>query len=224
MKVESKLRSEKKFVLDVEKLELADIILIHGEKLHSKAIQKATGSHYSHAALYVGDGSYIDSVPGGVRAGNPQRLLMRRKEDFKVLRLKSSGGVDLNEAIFHARREVGTGYSTKNATRVKVEAIVEHEDNRQFCSHLVAEAYSAAGVIIEAPDKCSPATIEASDLFFEVQGTVREATKAEVDFAKTDDPAEKQARQTREILKFSREKLGYDVQDFNELSSVLIKD
>jgi len=46
------------YILDINKLEAGDIFLTTKNQKISKAIRVATSSDYSHAILYVGDGSY----------------------------------------------------------------------------------------------------------------------------------------------------------------------
>ena len=55
----------------------------------SKFIQVTTGGEYSHAMLYFTQ-SIIHASPPGVFSTNPQRLIASGRDDFQVLRHKSS--------------------------------------------------------------------------------------------------------------------------------------
>ena len=62
------------YLLEKDKLEIGDIILIKSESRISQMVRRLTGSQYSHAMLFVGVSSIIDSDGYGVQSNNLQRI------------------------------------------------------------------------------------------------------------------------------------------------------
>ena len=85
---ENSVAHEGLYILDWGKLEVGDIILEHGYALHSSIICKATGSHYSHAMIYVGNTIIEATQKGRVFSKIPNRFTVKNINDLKVLRLK----------------------------------------------------------------------------------------------------------------------------------------
>ncbi len=213
------------YIIEITKLQAGDIFLTTQKHVVSKAIKTFTSSDFSHAMLHVGDGSYIHSDGDGVHAGNVQRLLFKHKEYVQVLRLREDIDRNLiNAACAFARREVGKQYSVKDAINTKNPFSKRTVTNRQFCSRLVAQSFESVGLnLVENSSYCTPQELDDSELTVRVSGCVREAREAEIEFAKTDNPLEKQARITNEIIAKVRSITQQDIQTFEQLLNYLLE-
>lgn len=214
------------YLLDADKLEVGDIILVRSSSRLSQLIRKVTQSQYSHAILYVGAHSIIDSDGYGVQANNIQRLLIENIDDAKVLRLKG-GHKYLNKVEEFARQKIGTEYSEEEA---KLAAIREEFDtqlqnpNRQFCTRFIAQSYQNAGIkLVENPDYCVPEELWTSEKLTIIDKVLRKATKKDIDFAKSDNPLEKQKDMHNAIFQEARRLSGVDVQNFEQFIKLVIE-
>ena len=63
------------YKIDINKLEDGDIFLTRSNDRESELIRKISNSDYSHAILYVGVSSCIESDGLGVQSQNVNRLL-----------------------------------------------------------------------------------------------------------------------------------------------------
>lgn len=214
------LIEKRKYVVNMDSLKEGDVLLTSEKSIASKAVRGATLSKFSHAALYVGHGSYIHSDLNGVHSVNIQRLVFDKGSRIKVLRPKN-GSKALN-ACLYARSEIGKGYSIKEAVRTKVGSR-RNRENKQFCSRLVAEAFHYAGEkIVDEPSYCSPDDIDRSQFFEEVSGVVRLASAADVAFSKSFNPIQKQAEITNEILADIRRVTKANIQSFEDLTRYVV--
>jgi len=205
----------------MEKLKAGDIILTAQLGAVSKAVRLATSSKFSHAILYVGDGSYIHSDSQGVHSNNIQRLLVEREEHVEVRRIKNDAYV-ANACMF-SRSQIGKEYSVKDAISTKNPLSKKRKSNRQFCSRLVAQAYEYSGLkLVDNVDYCTPKNLQNSlhtDIIF---GCLRKASDKEVEFANSPNPLQRQAEITNSILSGVRELTGSDVQGFEDLEKFII--
>lgn len=214
------------YLLDIKKLLAGDIILTRSNSEVSKLVRRLTKSEYSHAILYVGASSCIESDGNGVQAQNIQRLLYDDIADVKVLRLK---GVDdrnkIPDAIVFARQNIATEYSIDEAKKALFEkADQANEPNRQFCTRFVAQAFSSAGVfLVNNPDYCNPNELLQSNLLTEVEKTLREANEKEIEFANSPSPLKKQEEIHNLIFKEARRLSGKDIQNFEQLSKYVLE-
>lgn len=209
------------YLLSYEKIQLGDIVLTSQTNLISKSIRALTKSKYSHAILYVGDGSYIHSDKTGVHSGNTQRFLLEQPSCACVLRTKDSGIAQL--ACEFARTQVGKSYSVKEAVKTRLPTSTREQTNRQFCSKLVAQSYEVAGLPLVADhNRCTPQDLHDSPLTFLVSNCVKKATLEEIEFAKSESPIELQVRITNDILKKARKLAGADIQTLNQLTDFLL--
>ena len=104
------------YIIDWNKLKEGDIILTRSASEISKHIRRLTKSEYSHAILYVGVGSCIESDGYGVQSQNIQRLLFKNIDDVKILRLKKLESFNnIDNVIIFARQKIGTEYSLDEA-------------------------------------------------------------------------------------------------------------
>lgn len=214
------------YLLDIDKLEAGDIILTRSTSDISQLVRRLTKSEYSHAILYVGVSSCIDSDGYGVQSQNIQRLLYESKTDVKVLRLKQTK--DRNEipnAIVFARQKIGTEYSIDEAKVALLKKEIEaKEPNRQFCTRFVAQAFESAGIrLVENPDYCNPEELLKSDLLIDIEEPLREANAAEIEFANSESPLKKQQDIHNTIFSSARKLSGADIQTFEQLSKFVLE-
>ncbi len=178
----------KKYIIDFEKLLPGDIILESGKKLHSKAIQQYTNSHYSHAMICLHKSSLFHATTDGIFTINAQRILVEEKEDLEVFRpIIPLTNYEVEKLVQFLRSKVGTLYSIKEAAIAgKKERPEQTKTQMQFCSRLIAQAYAhIQRNIVKNPNYCQPAELEHSDSLDVVPFMILKATKKEIDFAST---------------------------------------
>jgi uncharacterized protein YycO len=159
------------YLLDRKLLKQGDIILTYSDEKPSKMIRKLTGSKYSHALLYVGEGSYIHSDLAGVHSGNTQRLIIGSPDSVKVVRVNNQP--DINKVIEYARLQIGTSYSRLSAANAGVKIFSKLDTTRQFCSRLVAKSYEYAGIeLVSNSEACLPQEIADSSLVNVIEESV----------------------------------------------------
>jgi hypothetical protein len=214
------------YLLDIDKLEAGDIILTRSNTEISERVRRLTKSEYSHAILYVGVSSCIESDGPGVQSQNIQRLLYENETDVKVLRLKADKAkIAIPNVIVFARQKVGTEYSVSEA----IEAVLKREvnakeTNRQFCTRFVAQAFESTGIrLVDNPDYCNPEELLKSDLLIEVKEPLREANAAEIEFANSESPLKKQQDIHNTIFNSARKLSGSDIQTFEQLSKFVLE-
>lgn len=210
------------YIFDVDKLEPGDILLTRSNKKPSKLICLATRSDYSHAILYAGGSSYIHSDLDGVHSGNIQRLLVEETHFAKAVRLRTPDHI--NKAIEYARLQVGTSYSKVGAVNAGIKISQNYSTAKQFCSRLVAKAYAYAGInLVDNSDSCLPKEILLSKHVYAVEDCVRQATVAEINFALSFSPIQKQTDITNHILNQIRSTVSSNIHTFADVSDFLVK-
>lgn len=169
------------YTYDISSLRAGDVLLSTTQQKPSRIIRKATGSDYSHAMLYVHN-TIIHAEGEGVFTTNPQRRMFPSGASI-VLRLRDPSAVDLKKVCNFAVSLAGGLYSVPEAVlaailqRTKTAALSPD----QYCSRLVAQAYSHAGIqLVTNPDYCSPGDLLQSPLLEEVQGSIRPAIEGEL--------------------------------------------
>ena len=114
-------------------------------------------------------------------------------------------------------------YSIKDAINTKNRLSKKRDTNRQFCSRLVAQSFESFGLkLVENSSYCAPQELDESEQTVRVNGCVREATDAEIDFANSENPLEKQANITNSIFLKIRSVTGQDIQTFEQLLDFLL--
>lgn len=210
------------YIIPISELEKGDILLTSENSATSKVVRKSTGSDFSHAILYVGFGSYIHSDANGVHSGNLQRLLFDAPENVMVLRVNCDQET-INQACIFARSKIGTTYSVRSAVNAKLKASKRKNENRQFCSRLVAQSYEYAGVkLVDDASFCTPQEILESQSIQEVPGNARKATDEEINFTNSENPIEKQSNITNEILSEVRKLTKKDIQSLEQITQYVI--
>lgn len=213
------------YIFEIDELEAGDIILIRSNSRISEMVRKLTKSQYSHAMMYVGVSSIIESDGYGVQSNNIHRVLVDGIENGVVLRLKDE---ELSRNLFDietfARQRIGTEYSTEEARLAVISKELEAQNpNRQFCTRFVAPAYSSAGIkLVDNPDYCTPENLLDSPLLERVPNVLRKARPKEIEFAQTENPLKKQAEIHNSILQKARDLTGKDIQTFEQLSDAII--
>lgn len=212
------------YIINSSQLQEGDILLTRSSSRESQLIRQITNCDYSHAILYVGVKSCIESDGLGVQSQNIQRLLFENSNDVMILRLKDNDN-KITKAIEFARQKIGTEYSTSEAKLTRLEKeISAKKPNRQFCTRFVAQAYSHAGVLlVENPDYCSPQEILESEKLYKINDILRIATEKEIEYAKSKSPLERQTEIHNIIFESARNILNSDVQNFEQLAHELIK-
>jgi hypothetical protein len=153
--------------IDYEQLQLGDILLTTTLEPESWSVRFGTKSDISHAMLYVGSSSVIDSTSDGVHSRNLQKLFFNEECAIYALRLRVPlNSESLSLAIAYARSETGTQYTVIEAVRA-LKAPRGKGSSKQFCSRLVARAYAVAGIdLVENPDFCTPQQLKDSPFLF----------------------------------------------------------
>lgn len=167
--------------IDCSKLVRGDIVLTTSLAWESDVIRRVTDSDISHAMLCVTSNSVMDSTGEGVQARNPQKLFYDDQCAIYVLRLKTPlPDKALKQIIEYVRGEHGAEYSMKEAIR-SVTGPRGVGSQKQFCSRLVARAFSAAGVkLVENESFCTPEQLKTSPLLKTIDGAVVHISDEEV--------------------------------------------
>lgn len=215
------------YIINFRGLQIGDVILTRYNTRECRLIRASTNSDYSHAILYVGVGSAIESNGLGVQSINVLRQLFKNDDDVVVLRFNQDmTQKQVNDIDFFAREKIGTEYSTKEArlSRLK-EILIAKEVNRQFCTRFVAQAYEKAGFkIVENPDYCTPQEILDSQQFTRVEGLVLSANEKEIEYAtEVNHPIDQQTEITNVILEKARNLTNEDIQTFEQLSKYVLE-
>ena len=188
-------------------------------------IRRESESDFSHALLYAGHGSCLESGGLGVSARNIQRIILEEEDSATLYRLKNWKADVVDRAIQYARGLVGTEYGSAEARRaVREQKSSAERPNRQFCTRYVAQAYEHAGIqMVENPDYCSPGDIEDSDALSMINECLRPAEDYEVDRAEGPNPLEKQLEAQQEILGEVRDRYDNDVQTMGQLVEFVVE-
>lgn len=179
---------KQKYILKYDELKVGDIILKSEKDPFSLKIQKYTNSNFSHVMICVENASMIHSDIEGVFSINPQRILVENSNDLKVLRLKSTLSDTDNQKIqIFLREKIGSIYSIKDALLTMKQQASSVADNEfQFCSRLVAQAYKKIDyMLVKNIDFCSPSDIENSEYLYEVKNIIRETSTLDITYAST---------------------------------------
>ncbi len=215
------------FLLDHTKLKKGDIILSRRDDRTSELVRRMSNSEYSHARLYVGTRSCLDSDGLGVQAENIQRIPFDKESDVLVLRYYRALPDDvIDNVITNARRKVGTEYSLAEARRsVDPPSFIADEPNRQFCTRFVALAYFEAGYsVVGNPNYCTPNDILDSNVLIEVKDTLKIASEEDIEIALEKNPFTHQQKETiQRTMEKIRELTGADLQDFEQVGGYLIQ-
>lgn len=136
--------------LDPSKLKKGDIILTRNKKgFVSWLIRIFTFSPYSHAALYVGENSYMEAIGCGVHARNILRETFVHKRDVIILRTDEYDNQQIGQIVDFIRFRHGMAYSVVDAIKSGISIIfgiklpLKMHSHQTFCSQLVASAFAS---------------------------------------------------------------------------------
>lgn len=158
-----------------------DIVLTTSTAKVSKGIRLATGGDISHAMVCVEGYSVIDATAEGVQARNTQRLVYDDVHPIHVLRLR--GGLskqELDAVLMFMRGHIGTQYSKTEAMKTALKG-PRKPTKKQFCSRLVAQAFSHAGIeLVSDANFCSPRELKDSSFLVPVPESTIPVTAEEM--------------------------------------------
>lgn len=209
--------------INIENLQVGDIVLTTSPEKTSSIIKKFTSSDISHAMICVARGSVIDSTDEGVQARNVQKMFYPDSCAIYILRVKESlSDIVLTQIIDYVRSRVGTPYTVTEA----MAAITKtgRGSSKQFCSRLVARAFSEAGVaLVKNADYCTPEDIKKSSLLFQVENASIQVNQAEIDtIKKNEDQTIKMREATNNLLEKAKE-ISHGIENINNITEVAIK-
>ncbi|NMZ61657.1 hypothetical protein [Pseudomonas nitroreducens] len=190
------------YTYDIPTLMPGDIILSKNSSKQSIGIQKATASNYSHAMLYT-EKTIVHADGGGVFTTNPQRKLFLMGESAVFRPINITPQQSLMACQF-ALNLSGSIYSIPEAIRA---ASLHGTDQRarsnaQFCSRLVAQAYSSVGLeLVSNPDYCHPGQFENNPHLHLVGNAIRPALPGEIKISETPDTVAIHQQHTFDWLK-----------------------
>nr|WP_082490298.1 YiiX/YebB-like N1pC/P60 family cysteine hydrolase [Methylobacterium sp. Leaf122] len=210
--------------INIDKVKPGDILLTARPGKLSKAIRTATNGTVSHALICVQRSSFIDSTSNGVQASNLQRELFDDNEQAFHFRLKVPPGQGVIEQVVdYARAEVGARYSIGEAVRSVVSAR-KRRSRKQFCSRLVAQVYSKAGIeLVPNGDYCSPEDLRRSPLLQELPIDFETVSAEELDWMSNhSNPIRAMHDAQNTVLKAART-VDPGVEHFNDLYELLIR-
>lgn len=168
----------------VQVLQTGDVLLVEGTSRVSTAIKYLTQSTWSHAALYVGDGDFLEAdMLSGVRLVKLQHFAGYHCRICRAVGLSN----DERQAVCNfATARLGHQYDLKNIVdlaryliptppvpvrwRRKMLAIGSGDPTRAICSTLVAQAFQS----IKYPILPKIETLPAKDLLGHNSDAVRE--------------------------------------------------
>ncbi len=106
----------------------------------------AGGSDYTHAAIYEGDGKFLEATTGhesGFGVGRTDlREYLQGRLDIQILRPPYKSKEDIDAALDYARSQIGKPYDS---------AFDYSEDEKQYCAEYVAKALKAMPNPIDTP-------------------------------------------------------------------------
>lgn len=195
------------YIINQALLEVGDIILERHNSgnqdlvSESRKIRSWINSEFSHAMLYVGNSSVIESNVEGVQSNNIQRKLYNEVTDVAIFRPKEKKTGFESKVIEYARRMCIQGYTDIDHKHTKQKPINPTEPNRQFCTRFVALAYNEADVkITNNPWFVNSRDIELSEKLLRIDNCLKIADKNEIEFATSDGIINKQADYNWQML------------------------
>jgi len=214
------------YLLDHIKLKKGDIILSRRDDPTSVLVRRMSASEYSHACLYVGAQSSIDSDGFGVQSENTQRIQFEKETDALVLRYYRPLSEEVIDTIvIQARRKIGTEYSISEAKKsIKPDNFIAEEPNRQFCTRFVAQAYFEAGyAIVINSNYCTPADLVNSNVLVEVKNPLKVANATDMEIAnQVETLTGLQMEVTNYLFQKVRNLTKSDLQTFEQVGAYLI--
>lgn len=217
-----------KYIIDLDKLKYGDIILTRSNDRTCLKIREYAKSNYSHALIYKGNKSCLESNAFGVQSVNPQRLIFENQDDAVVMRFKSPKEVHfLESGLAKAVVKIGMAYASRHELMKSYLDNLEkaNEKTRQFCTRFVAQVYDDSGIkIVSNSDYCSPSDIENSISLMQIKNILREGSDAEKALAlEKETLIDSQTDSTFIFLESVRKLTGLDVQTFDDVDNFLLE-
>ena len=153
------------FALRVGQLTKGDILLSTTIAPKSWAIRIGTISRFSHAALYIGGGYFIEAVGDGVRRIHARAL--RTNSRVEVFRPYGLNDSELDNVVLNAQSLLYRPYSTRGSLTTRVKLMRMRDDPGLFFSQLVAEAFADEGVELvkdRKPEEITPKNLSKSKI------------------------------------------------------------
>ena len=229
-----------KYLLNWQDLEEGDIVLTSERRFVSWVIRKFTRCNYSHAAVYVGNGSLLESTKRYSFSINIQRLAFEEPNMVAVLRLNNGLSAPAKHALVNFMREkVGALYSVPRAVSSVLgnagrwvrnmlgAGLPRFLTGSQYCSHYVAEGYATIG--IELTDKgvnCSPGDLFRSNKLVRLENIVHVADAKEMEIlAKKDYVLENKRRMSKWLNKTRLLGIAFGtcISDVNDVRQFLLR-
>lgn len=204
-------------------LQAGDVVLTTSTERMSKAIRFATRSDISHAMVCVESHSVIDATTEGVQARNVQRLIFEDECSIYILRSREPLSVpQINDICNYVRQAVGTEYTKTEAALTRLGGRADFS-RKQFCSRLVAQAFSSIGIaLVSDPNYCSPGDIKSSALLTAIEPSWLPFTAEEEAAWESNEDATQDMRDAiNSVLKAARTKDG-GIQSLNDVNQHLI--
>lgn len=212
-----------KYILNIQKLEPGDIILVGYHDEESRQIQERTNSLYSHAMLYW-YGSLIHATDI-VITENPSRQLFEKDENVCVLRLNDEYRQELRirNLIDYARSFVGTLYDKEALDAMAADRKFTPNQNRQMCAKFIAQCFEyVCADLVDDYEKCSPQDLINTNVVHQINDVLIEATPQDVDFANSRDVTRRQFGAIFSIINGLRKKFPKaDIMSLEQLESFL---
>lgn len=217
--------SNKLYILDSKLLQPFDIIMEKGETNFSNVYNKRYGTPYTHAKLYIGNGSYIDADGTGVKAQQVERTLYESQDDAIVLRYNGELIDEQKKVIeLFVRSEIGKEFHIPLRVNPMGKSDDKNELNREYCVRLVASAYQTAGIEI-ADDVlyCQPKDFINSTLLIDAGIKLKEANDDDIQYANSICIINKQDEICANMFERIRQITQADIQTEGQIVDFLIK-
>jgi hypothetical protein len=118
----------------------------------SHVIQKVTKSPYSHAALCIEPGLFIEAIGTGIGRLVPAQACARATENIRLLRPHPDEvpqiAAVLRRATNAGQRYLQQGFARRAAPSGKVSAFQDPRRAATFCAQLIARAYEDADLVL----------------------------------------------------------------------------
>lgn len=217
-----------KYIIDLDKLKYGDIILTRTNDRTCLKIREYAKSNYSHALIYKGNKSCLESNALGVQSVNPQRLIFENMDDAIIMRFEEPKETYfLESGLANAASKIGMSYASRHELMKSHLDTLEkaNEESRQFCTRFVAQVYEESEInIVSNADYCSPFDIENSSAFVKITDILREGNKAEIKLAlEKENSINSQTDSTFDFLESVRNLTGLDIQTFDNVDNYLIE-
>jgi hypothetical protein len=176
-KANKKPKSKTIYALIPKRVLVDDIILISGKGILAAGIRAGTSSDFSHVAICTRPQMLLEATrKAGVKRSSVLGTYATKAKWIKVLR--PNNPLPPNECGYgvsdYAERLYGRQYSVFGAIASRFAPLRSPDDGREFCSRVIAQAYSDYGINLVpgvAPAKIFPAMLEHSPELHDVTTT-----------------------------------------------------